>query len=242
MAKLTEAKAEQVRGLCRKRLKFLCKEVLGMDQWHDPLHNQIELALDAPGNEKLFLVPRGHLKTSIVTVGGAIQQILRNPNIRILIMNGVWDFSRKVLWQIQDLLHDKSQLPAFFGPFNTPQATWTRELITVAQRNSAVAKEPTITTAGLETSLTGLHFDLVILDDLVNPENVTTREQKEKVLARYRDCKNLLDPGGKLWVVGTRYATDDLYGHILANESRSINGHVLKDAEERAGWRNYVKI
>jgi hypothetical protein len=216
--------------------------VLGMDQWHDPLHNQIQDLLKKPGGEKLILVPRGHLKTSIVTVGYVIQQIVTNPNIRVLIMNGVWDFSRIVLSQIQGYMTDKSILPAIFGPFNTPDSLWTRERITIAQRTKGTAKEPTITTAGLETSLTGMHFDLILLDDLVNPENVTTKEQKEKVLARYRDCKNLLDPGGKMVVVGTRYATDDLYGQIIENEAQTMNGHLFTGAEDRAQWRNYVKM
>lgn len=221
---------------CRKNLKFLCKEVLGMQQWEDALHNDLLKFLESSGGQKLILMPRGHLKTSIITVGWTIQQMLRNPNIRILINNAVWDNARKILNQISEYLTYKSALPMIFGQFKSPRCRWTQDEIEIDQKTSGTGKEATITTGGIETARTGLHFDLIIHDDLVERNNVGTKEQIQKVITFYRDSLDLLDPGGTMVVVGTRWALGDLYGHILESEIGSINGQKLEGRQ----WRELV--
>jgi len=210
-----------------------------MDAW-DTLHDDMAHFLAVSGPEKLILVPRGHLKSSIVTVGFAIQQFLINPNIRILITNAVWNRSRIFLRQIADYLTFNSPLKDIYGDFRVADKTWTRDEITIAQKTSATGREATVTTAGLETALTGAHYDLIIHDDLVEESNINTAEQLEKVITFYRNSRPLLDPGGRIIIVGTRWAEDDLYGMLLKELSGSINGHKIKSLEERLKWRNYV--
>lgn len=226
----------------QKDLGALCKFGLGMTKWDDNLHQWVQNALEQPGKEKLFLLPRGHLKTSIITVGWTIQQVLRNPNVRILINNAVWDNARIILNQISDLLTTGSPLPAIFGQFRTAKCRWTRDELEVAQRTSGVHREATFMTAGVESAKTGLHFDIIVNDDIVIRENVTTADQIQKVTNVHRDCYALLDPGGKLIDVGTRWAMGDIYGQIISSNMRSLNGHVFKDDMDRAEWRKYAPI
>ncbi len=187
-------------------------------------------------------MPRGHLKSSIITVGWGLQQVLKDPNIRLLITNAVWDKARAFLNQISGYLTDKSALPQIFGPFQTPNMRWTRDELEIAQKTSRTIKEPTISTAGLEKSLTGYHYDLIIHDDLVDKENVTTREQIEKVKGFYRNSLPLLDPGGRIVVIGTRWVIGDLYEELITTQATRINGHEIKDATERMSWRNYIPM
>jgi hypothetical protein len=238
MEQATATKLEAVKKACKEDLKFLCVNVLGFSDW-DIIHDQMRDYLKNAGRQKLILIPRGHLKSSIVTVGYAIQRILKNPDIRILITNATWDNSRKFLGQISEMMTGKSLLTDIFGSFKG-DGRWTLEELTVAQRVKAT-KEPTISTAGIEKSLTSQHYDLIIHDDLVNRENITTREQKEKVLSFYKDSLSLLDPGGEMIVIGTRWATDDLYGHLLENDLESMNGVKLEGPEEKATWRKWIK-
>jgi hypothetical protein len=172
-------------------------------------------------------------------VGWAIQQLLRNPDLRILIRNAVWDQARRFLWQIQGYLED-SKLPIIFGKFNSAKTVWTKEEVEIAQRKVKKAS-PSIMTAGLETSLTGLHFDIIIDDDLVNDKNTSTKEQIQKVIDVYNDSFNLLDRGGIHVVVGTRWSNKDLYGHILTTDVATVNGiDVKKDIAE--GWREAYNL
>lgn len=226
----------ELREACRSSLKFLCKEMLDMDKWDNSLHGDLENYLETSGNNKLILMPRGHLKSSIVTVGWTIQQILRNPNLRILIRNAVWDKSRMMLGQIQGYLED-GPLPILFGKFRNNKSLWTKDAFTITHRKSKTGKEPTLMTAGLETSLTGYHFDIIIDDDLVDLENSNSKEQIQKVIRVYNDSFNLVDRGGQHVLIGTRWNVRDLYGHVLTTDCRSVNGELVKPEDGSEGWR-----
>lgn len=225
---------------CKTDLKYLCKNVLGMDSWQNGLHDELAAFLEEPTDRKLILVPRGHFKSSIVTVGWSIQQILRDPNVRILITNAVWDLSRKFLREISGLLTDKSLLPEIFGRFDGPGSKFTQDEITVSQRTRGTIKEATITTAGVETALTGGHYDIILHDDLVEENNIGTKEQIQKIIRFYQNSLDLLDPGGKILVVGTRWAMGDLYGTLIETEMDSLNGKLVPP-EMRTQWRDLLK-
>lgn len=239
MNKDREKKIQALQQACKTDLRFLCREVLGMSDW-DAMHDDLAKELQAKDSRKLFLLPRGHLKSSIITVGWTIQQLLINPNERILITNAVWDKARAFLDQISGYLIDKSALPQIFGAFQTPQCRWTRDEIEISQKTKANQKEPSISTAGLEKSLTGYHYDLIIHDDLVDSSNVTTKEQVEKVKGFYRNSLPLLDPGGRIVVIGTRWIIGDLYQELIETQASTINGHKLQSNLEREQWRNFI--
>lgn len=229
-----------LREKCKTDLKFLAKSVCGMKAWEDDLHNDLATFLSQKTDKKLILIPRGHLKSSIVTVAWSIQQLLINPNVRILITNAVWDLSRKFLREISGLLTTKSVLPELFGTFDGPSSKFTQDELTISQRTIGTIKEATITTAGVETALTGGHFDIIIHDDLVEENNINTKEQIQKIIRFYQNSLDLLDPGGQLLVVGTRWAVGDLYGHLIETEMDSLNGKPVS-AEDRLHWRELLK-
>ena len=106
----TSPEIAKLRDACRASLKYLSKEFLGMSKWDDNLHDDLANYLDKSGKYKLILIPRDHLKNSLVTVAWSIQQLLRNPDVRILIRNAVWDQARRFLWQIQGYLEDSKQI------------------------------------------------------------------------------------------------------------------------------------
>jgi len=226
-----------LRYMCRTNLKFLCKEMLGMDKWDDVLHDHLQNFLETSGNNKLILIPRDHFKSSFVTVGWTIQQLLIDPNLTFLIRNGVWDLARDFLKQISGYLKSE-MLTMVFGEFCLPNSTWTKEVIEIAQKTDLVERQPTITTAGLETALTGKHFKIVIDDDLVGEHNVTSKEQIQKVIQLSGDTENLLSPGGRHIYIGTRWANRDLYGDVLINNTITVNKQYINAAEGAEGWRN----
>ena len=224
-----------LREACRVSLKYLAKEVLGMTKWDDNLHDDLEHYIENSGKSKLILIPRGHLKSSVVTIAWTIQQLLRNPNLRILVRNAVWDQSRRFLGEIQGHLED-GQLPMIFGPFKTAKTVWTKEECDIIQKKVKKAS-PSIMTAGIETSLTGLHFDIIVDDDLVNDKNTSTKEQIQKIIDVYNDSFNLKDRGGIHVVIGTRWNLRDLYGHILSTDTKTVNLEPLEKDGGVDAWR-----
>lgn len=205
---------EKVRSACKNSLHFLCTEILGFKDW-DKVHDDIEVFLARPSSHKLLLVPRGHLKTSMVTVAHSIQKLLRDANERILIGNQVWDKSRAMLNEIKQFLTNKSELPKIFGPFISDR--WREDDITIAQRTVA-SKTASISTTGVDAEQTSAHYSTIFNDDLQGLQNSMTKDQREKV-KRFRESEfDLLDPGGDMLDIGTRWHLDDVYSAIMENE------------------------
>lgn len=234
-------KINQLKHLCENNLKYLTTTVLGLNRWSDDVHGGIEQHLNAPGDRKLVLLPRGHQKTTIISVCWVIQQLLKNPNETVGIYSATWPLAKDILVQIKNILV-YSPLKDIYGSFQSDSGRWTLSNIDIAQKNVMLSKNPSISTGGVDTGKTGTHCSLMLFDDIVTPENTTTPDQVRKTIESYQDCLPLLDPGGRIVVIGTRYTMGDLYGSLIQNEARSINGYELQDEEERKNWRKFVTI
>lgn len=208
-------KIRKVQEACRQSLRYLCRSPLLCDVWSE-FHTQVEAFLKKPSKKKLILLPRDHLKSTIVTKGWSIQQALINPNIRILIANEIWDNSRKFLRSIQNHLSDSGHLAMLFGKFRSDY--WNQDECTIRQR-SIIRDSGTWTTTGIEREQTSQHYDLIIADDLHGRQNVMTKEQRDKVKLYLKDLLSLLDPSGRIVVIGTRWSPDDLYGELMENKN-----------------------
>ena len=69
---------------------YFIQTILGYDEVIEKIHGDILNLLNSRiGKESLLLIPRKHFKTSVVTIGWVVWQIIRNPNIRILITNKI---------------------------------------------------------------------------------------------------------------------------------------------------------
>jgi len=237
---LEEAQLEKIRQKCKTDLKFLCKHVLGMEDWQDGLHDDLaEFIKNSSNRKKLLLIPRNHLKSSLVTVGYAIQQVLVNPNIRILITNATLRRCEEFMTQIQGYLTGASALPDLFGPFQNKNTRWTIDQLTIAQRKMGRIKEPTISVASITTNVTGGHYDLIIHDDLVERGNIGTPDQIQKVKDFFSDSLNLA-PNAPIIVIGTRWAVQDLYGELLQNQDFGVFLRGALDEDDNVIFPNMV--
>ena len=208
-----------------KDLLYLGVKILNYPDMTAPFHKDVaDLVQDHTKLKKLFMLPRKHLKTTEITITGSIQKILKNPNIRILIVNAVWEKARSMLTEIKTHLEKNQVLNEIYGSFVGDR--WTADYITIKQRKKIV-KEATITTAGLEKAETSAHYDLIILDDLVTPENITSREQIDKVIEAYKYYLDLIEEDGEIWVLGTRYDFMDLYGWLLKYHQDSFKEAIM---------------
>lgn len=224
--KLTPELQAKLQEACRRSLYYLCTGMLGYQDW-DIVHDDLEKFLVRPSAKKAIVLPRGHLKTSIVTVAKTIQVLLNNPNARVLIANQIWDMSRSFLSEIKEQL-EKSQLKYIFGDFVS--ARWNADEIILRQRTKPL-KEPSIKTTGVEAEQTGGHFDFIILDDLTGLQNSATQEQREKTKRFRRSMVNLLEPSGKIIDIGTRWHLDDTFSVIFEKEYRYYDIMVRKVVE-----------
>lgn len=184
------------------------------------IHYRIADKLQLLKKECLLLIPRGHLKSTLVTQGWVIQQLLLRPDLRVLIASADKDKAEAFLGAIKE--HYTSN-PKFISRFGNlmDKKNWTQTSIDLLGKKAG-SKEASITIASVGTDMTSQHYDLIILDDLVNRKLSTSEEQRAKVFNFYMDCVDLLEPDGRLIVVGTRWHFGDLYSRLLADYHRGI--------------------
>lgn len=95
---------------------------------------------------------------------------------------------------------------------------WTEDRVLLKHRTKLGMKEPSLFVSAVDNNRTGMHPDVIIMDDLVSEATVTTPEQRNKTKTHYRFSLSLLERNGLQVVIGTRYHMDDLYDELLKNE------------------------
>lgn len=213
---------EHERG--KRDLYFLATEILGYKDVNKELHEDYCRFVSFQSNprpKKLDLLPREHFKTTLGTVALAIQEIINDRDVTILVTNFTWGNARHMLEEIKEHLAGNKKLIKLYGEF--VGSKWNEDEIIVTGR-SRPNQTPTIMTAGVDKTLTSTHFKRIIHDDLVARENIGTWEQIQKVIKFYTDSLDLLDKkDGKLVIHGTRWAFYELYGWLLKNHSKEFD-------------------
>lgn len=175
--------------------------------------------LESNSTRKLLCIPRGCLKTSLL-IAYVIWLIIRNPNTTILIESQTYSLAVNILREIKSILVSK-RFVNVFGSYEGP--VWKEDEIVISARTKP-SKDSTAACGSLSTNRIGAHFDYTLLDDMNGPENSNTPENALKVVDHYRLNTSILNPGGTLLVVGTRYSNNDLIGHIIRNEIEAKEG------------------
>ena len=233
----------------RTNLLYLCNQVLGYQDVSRKVHGEIidhlqhfvggEETVDGLGKphykpfktcwelsgprNQLILFPRGHLKTTIITLAHTIQWILNYPDIRILISTATGDQVKKMMGEIKSHFQYNNTFRWMFPdycPAAKKAADWgSQEEFTVSNRKLH-RKEPTVSTCSVGKVIAGAHYEVIKNSDLVDKENVKTPNQIADVVSHFGYLNPLLERSevapyhGWTDVEGTRYDFGDLYGRL----------------------------
>jgi hypothetical protein len=180
-----------------------------------------------------------HGKTSIISIGGTIQGILRDPEITIAIFSATKALAAEILGQIKNEFETNDSLKEIFKDvlYENPRGTepdgrpakWSLTRgITVKRKEKP--KEATVEAHGLiDGQPTGRHFKLHVYDDIVTQDYIG-EDQLKKTRERFELADNLgTRHGVRKWIVGTRYHFADVYGEILQKESAKPRIHPATD-------------
>jgi phage terminase large subunit-like protein len=184
-------------------------------------------------SHQLVLLPRDHGKSAMIAYRVA-WEITKNPDIRVLYISATSNLAEKQLGAIKDVLTSSiygRYWPDMIHPDEGKRKKWTNSEIAVdhPKRSEEGIRDPTVFTGGLTTSLTGLHCDIAVLDDVVIFENAYTEEGRSKVRSQYSLLSSIEGAQAREWVVGTRYHPKDLYSEMLVmnEELYDDNGEII---------------
>lgn len=192
----------------------------------------------------LDLWSREHWKSTIITYGRNIQEILRNPEIRIGIFSHTRSLAKAFLHRIKHTFETNDALKAAFPDIFWPSPSYEAPRWSLDEgiivRRQGVYHEATIEANGLVDAMpTGKHYDILHYDDVVTRDSVTTPEQLAKVDECFRLSFNLgaVDhiggTKGKIRVIGTPYHFNDQYAKMEKEGGWIVRKRRCIDEDER---------
>ena len=183
-----------------------------------------ERSLESHQVRRLWLWSRGFFKTSLITEAHSLWLIVNNPDIRILVVSFSLEVAKKPFAAIRNQFMLNNDFRYFFKEF-CPKPNkdgkiefGTSEYLTVPNRAKGL-KEPTIMCAGVGTNITGLHFDWMKIDDLVNRDSVSNDTQIQSSKDYYSLLRPIFDNPTlpREDVIGTIYHFNDLHSNLSKN-------------------------
>ena len=182
----------------------------------------------------LDLWAREHFKSTVITYAGSIQLVLNDPNITIGIFSHTKPIAKAFLRQIQKEFEGNEDLRALFPDifWDNPEReapSWSLDNgITVRRQSNA--REATVEAHGLvDGQPTSRHFKLLLYDDVVTRESVSTPEQIVKTTEAWELSDNLGAVGGVKWHVGTRYSYADTYEAMIKRSAVKVRLYPATD-------------
>lgn len=219
------------RLLCQRDLFYLLTAVLGrVDVNRDWLFDRCREVESAP-NGYLDLWAREHFKSTLITYGKTIQDILCDPEITV----GIFSFNRPTakafLRQIKREFESNERLRALFPDiiWENPQREapkWSEDDGIILRRRGN-PKESTVEAWGLvDAQPTSKHFGLMVYDDVVTRDTVT-EGMIPKTNEAWEASLNLGTENGSVRYIGTRWHHNDTYRLILERGAAIERRHAV---------------
>ena len=177
------------------------------------------------------IVPRGHAKSTLITVIDTCHHLLHNPTSRTLIACATLDLAKKLVGEIRDRLGgDLELLPGLYMPVSqvfpwlSPQGDHSRpraakrsgpcEYINIVGR-AGKGREPSVFAASIESNLAGNHPTRAVIDDPANEQNSRTYARRRKVIDFIETLEPLMyAPDSPINHIGPPWAFQDVTAYL----------------------------
>lgn len=180
--------------------------------------------VQANPNDCIDLWSREHFKSTIITHWLTVQDILNDPELTFGIFSHTRPIAKAFLRQIKLEFERNEWLKALFPDvlFQNPRKEspkWSEDEGIVVRRKGN-PKEATVEAWGLvDGQPTSKHYGVLLYDDIVTRESVTTPTMIANVTSAWELSTNLGSDGGLRRFAGTHYHFNDTYKAIIKKGS-----------------------
>lgn len=228
---LTSDEIKTLRRRAKVDLFFLCYGPLGYDLMSPKLHGHLARWVERTRGiqYRLELLPRGHYKSTELTIGESIQTALPDetgdqpypwnlgPNVKLLLAHENRESASRFLFEIAEAFLRKPLMLALY-PDLVPNRRehrinkWELEL-----PRSSHSKEPTFDTIGAGGAAQGRHYNRLKLDDLIGEDARESNIVMGRTIDWFDNVNSLLTrPRYDGWdLTGTRWSHKDVYSHAM---------------------------
>ena len=224
-----------LRRLCKVDLFFLLTRAFKRNDVSHPWLFARCREIEQDPDNNLDLWAREHYKSTIITYGKTIQDILCNPDLTVGIFSHTRPIAKAFLEQIKREFEANTFLQDLFPDilYKDPKREspkWSLDSGIIVKRTTN-PKEATVEAWGLtDGQPTSKHFTLVVYDDVVTRDSVTTPEMIKKVTEAWELSLSLGAQGGRVRYIGTRYHQTDTYSVIIDRKAvKKVRIHTPTD-------------
>jgi hypothetical protein len=187
----------------------------------------------------LILWSRGTYKSTAVIVL-LICSLLNDPDLVIMIVSGSEKLAGGLLKEAKSHFerpHEKFEY--LFPEYCQPRLGNASEF-TLECRRDHHKRMPSVLISSAKAISSGVHPDLLLVDDLVHNGNYKKPELLEKCWEEYCLYEPTINPGGYVVVTGTRYSFGDTYERIQkkAQEEQEKLGKTIWRISRRTCWKD----
>ena len=206
---------------------------------------------------------RGGLKSTVYSIVWSIQQFLINPDITIMVNHAVEAEANKIVIEVGGLLQTNEYLrslePIGVYPkghrkenhsYNICPSKLSKKYISTSpsahfsittrpKMNPTTRRQYSMMAKGAGSEATGVHVDIIILDDIIGLVTLEESTGMAKIRRWYQvTIASVLNPNGRIRLVGTRYDEHDFYGtNVIGNPDWDVLiRHALEDKDGNMDW------
>lgn len=258
MEKNQEITLEEVFRRAKDDFKVFVEHIIGLN--NEPFHNELDDQITNQINKKMVIsYPRGHGKSTHISVAYPLWLIAKDHNLRILLISATGQVSKSFMTEIMGHIEKNVYYQAFsvycdpdrkgvvpkMKSYAKLRENWSGDSIIIDRENLNL-KDPTIHAVGVFGSILSKRADVIICDDIVNQENSNTEEQRLKVIDWiYTTVLPVLIPGGTFVYIGNTWHQDDLVARLLDDpqfDYREKIPAILKEADRQDLWQQWATI
>lgn len=217
-------------ALAKSSFKYFCKLIL--NQPLGDFHEDWIAAIDSPARKHLcIMAPRGHFKTSILSVAFPLWVMYRTPSSEqkvFMLISATQKKASEVLTLIKDRIAGIPALMEVLLPENIHETKWSESQIRTRNNHRVFA-------LGIGDQVRGYHVDYCISDDLLSAEESTNTEY-------IKSCfYGIVFPitqarSGKHIVVGTPTSFDDLLFELQGKSTFDWRRYSAVSLDEEGNW------
>lgn len=179
-----------------------------------PMHSEWCRYLWEAEDDVCLRAHRGAYKTTINIEIGIPWWLLFHPNNRIAIVRKTFTGSSEIMRNITNIMMMDTIYPLFelaWGEPNWKFRIKRSDCFEVSAKKTKT-KEASVTALGLDSSMTGSHYDDIICDDFIDKEDRQSEAERARTKMVIQELRtNIADPGKRVMYQGTPWHRHDCW-------------------------------
>ncbi len=181
-----------------------------------PMHSEWIKYMWCGNEDRALLGHRGSYKTTAVSEIGTIFWLLFNPNDRVAILRKNYTASAEVIRNIANIMEMDTIRPLL-------ELAWGEKWKFTIKRDGKLeisakknkTKESSVTALGIDSGITGLHFDKILGDDVVDLDDRLSEAERNHTIIVVQEIRaNVIDRGKYTSWIGTPWHPHDAWSKL----------------------------